>query len=191
MQPTPEYRKYVRSSVERRARSNQFDDKDAEGTKKYRELIPEVLWWHRLGRICVTQRRDQSRSVMDTAIRTYFVRDCGEWSRWAERTITRRILIRGVNYSGIRTGRSPPPRPQAEIKITPKTWGLFDRASPSWNNVKRQLDATHGTDRTIPTTYAAALKTTIHSQTRCRKPYAATQHLMLLTMGVCGRNTWS
>jgi len=25
-------------------------------------------------------------------------------------------------------------------------------------------------------------------QTRCRKPYAATQHLMLLMMGVCARN---
>ena len=30
------------------------------------------------------------------------------------------------------------------------------------------------------TTYAAALKTTTHPKTRCRKPYAATQHLMLL-----------
>jgi len=38
------------------------------------------------------------------------------------------------------------------------------------------------------TTYAAALKATIHPQTRCRKPYAATQHLMLLTMGVCAPN---
>jgi len=25
-------------------------------------------------------------------------------------------------------------------------------------------------------------------KTRCRKPYAATQHLMLLMMGVCTRN---
>jgi hypothetical protein len=32
-------------------------------------------------------------------------------------------------------------------------------------------------------TYAATLKTTIHPKTWCRKPYAATQHLMLL-MGV-------
>lgn len=31
---TPEYRKYVRSSVERRARRNQFDDKGADGAKK-------------------------------------------------------------------------------------------------------------------------------------------------------------
>jgi len=35
---------------------------------------------------------------------------------------------------------------------------------------------------------ATALKTTTHPQTRCRKPYAATQHLMLLMMGVCSRN---
>jgi len=27
-------------------------------------------------------------------------------------------------------------------------------------------------------TYAAALKTTTHPKTRCRKPYAATQHLI-------------
>jgi len=45
-----------------------------------------------------------------------------------------------------------------------------------------------GNIRTGHTTYAAALKTTIHPKTRCRKPYAATQHLMLLMMGVCARN---
>ena len=38
--------------------------------------------------------------------------------------------------------------------------------------------------RTVNTTYAAALKTTTHPKTRCRKPYAATQHLILLMMGV-------
>jgi len=38
----------------------------------------------------------------------------------------------------------------------------------------------HGTIRTIHTTHAAALKITTHPKTRCRKPYAATQHLMLL-----------
>jgi len=31
-------------------------------------------------------------------------------------------------------------------------------------------------------------KTTTHPKTRCRKPYAATQHLMLLMMGICTRN---
>ena len=46
----------------------------------------------------------------------------------------------------------------------------------------------HGTIRTVNTTYAAAVKTTTHPQTRCRKPYAATQHLILLMMGVCARN---
>ena len=49
-------------------------------------------------------------------------------------------------------------------------------------------DGADGTIRTIHTTYAAALKTTNHPKIRCRKPYAATQHLMLLTMGVCTRN---
>ena len=44
--------------------------------------------------------------------------------------------------------------------------------------------ATH----TVNTTYAAALKTTTHPKTRCKKPYAATQHLMLLMMGVYARN---
>jgi len=49
--------------------------------------------------------------------------------------------------------------------------------------------AVHGIIRTVHTTYAAALKTTTHPKTRCRKPYAAAQHLMLLMMmGVCTRN---
>jgi hypothetical protein len=42
----------------------------------------------------------------------------------------------------------------------------------------------HGTIRTVHTTYTAALKTTTHPKTRRRKPYAATQHLMLLMMDV-------
>ena len=46
----------------------------------------------------------------------------------------------------------------------------------------------HGTIRTVHTTYTAALKTTIQLQTQCRKPYAATQHLLLLMMGVRTRN---
>ena len=131
-------------------------------------------------------------------------------------------------------------------KLTDEHWGLFDRASSSWNNLKCQLDATrwfyqcnlsstcfgyirpssgalnvglqhmvfctefldgwwsweplrrscvrclccraHGTIRTVHTTYAAALKTTTHLKPRCTKPYAATQHSMLLMMGVCTRN---
>ena len=48
--------------------------------------------------------------------------------------------------------------------------------------------AVDSTIRTIHTTYAVALKTTTHPQTRCRNPYAATQHLMLLMMGVYTRN---
>jgi len=48
--------------------------------------------------------------------------------------------------------------------------------------------AVQDTIRTVNTTYAAALKTTTHTKTRYRKPYAATQHLMLLMMCVCTRN---
>ena len=33
-----------------------------------------------------------------------------------------------------------------------------------------------------------AVKTTTHTNTGCRKQYDATQHLMLLMMGVCARN---
>jgi len=47
------------------------------------------------------------------------------------------------------------------------------------------------TIRTAHTTYAAALKTTIHPKTRCRKPNAAAQHLMLLMMGIYARNMYS
>ena len=34
--------------------------------------------------------------------------------------------------------------------------------------------AVHGTIHTVHTTHAAALKTTTHPKSRCRKPYAAT-----------------
>jgi len=45
-----------------------------------------------------------------------------------------------------------------------------------------------GTICTVHMTHSAALNTTTHPKTRCRKPYAATQHLMLLMMGVCNWN---
>ena len=45
--------------------------------------------------------------------------------------------------------------------------------------------AVHGTIRTVNTTYAAALKTTTHPKTRRRKPYAATQRLIIPMMCVC------
>ena len=48
--------------------------------------------------------------------------------------------------------------------------------------------AMHGTIHTIHMTHAAALKTTTHPKTRCRKPYTATKYLVLLLMGVCTRN---
>jgi len=51
--------------------------------------------------------------------------------------------------------------------------------------------ARHHPHRTHELRSGSALKTTIYPQTRCRKPYAATQHLMLLMMGVCTRNMWS
>jgi hypothetical protein len=41
---------------------------------------------------------------------------------------------------------------------------------------------------TVHTTHSAALMTTTHPQTRCRKPYAATQHSMLLMMDVISRH---
>ena len=56
----------------------------------------------------------------------------------------------------------------------------------SWELLRRSCC----TMRMVPcnTTYAAPLKTIIHPKTRCRKPYAAAQHLMLPVMGVCTRN---
>jgi len=54
--------------------------------------------------------------------------------------------------------------------------------------VGRVYGADGAVDRTVHTTYAAALKTTTHPKTWCRKPYAATQHLMLLMMGIYTRN---
>jgi len=50
------------------------------------------------------------------------------------------------------------------------------------------IGAVHSIICTVHTTFAAALKTTTHPKARCRKPYAATQHLMLLMMGVCTLN---
>jgi hypothetical protein len=50
------------------------------------------------------------------------------------------------------------------------------------------MEPSHGTNRTVHTTYAAALRIITHPKTRCRKPYAATERLMLLMMGVCTRN---
>ena len=54
--------------------------------------------------------------------------------------------------------------------------------------VRSTVQMVDGTIHTAHTTYTAALKTTTHPKTRCTKPYAATQHLMLLMMGVCTRN---
>jgi len=46
-----------------------------------------------------------------------------------------------------------------------------------------RVTESHGTIRTLHTTHAVTLKTTTLPKTRCRKPCAATQHLMLLMMG--------
>jgi len=54
--------------------------------------------------------------------------------------------------------------------------------------VGRVFGADGAVSRTAPSApYTAALKTT-HPKTRCTKPYAATQHLMLLMMDVCTGN---
>jgi len=52
----------------------------------------------------------------------------------------------------------------------------------------RCVGRVYGADGAVRRDYTAALKTTTHPQTRCRKPYAATYHLMLLMMGVCDRS---
>jgi len=66
----------------------------------------------------------------------------------------------------------------------------FGRGANNSSLLKRMLLRNIHRQSTAHTTYAAALKTTHHpsKKTRCRKPYAATQHLMLLMMGVCTRN---
>ena len=75
--------------------------------------------------------------------------------------------------------------------LVPMCVGSFGAAGLGWYPCSRlQASACYTTQSAlyIHTTYAAALKTTTHPKTRCRKPYAATQHLMLLMMGVCTRN---
>ena len=86
--------------------------------------------------------------------------------------------------------------------------GLFDRASSSWNKVKCQLDVTRlfywcilssscfgyirpssgALDVELQHMVFCRLCLQCGPKTRCRKPYAATQHLMLLMMDVCTRN---
>jgi len=58
------------------------------------------------------------------------------------------------------------------------------------HDTTRTVHTTYAAALIVHTTYAAALKTTTLPKTWCRKPYAATQHLMLLIMGVrvCIRN---
>ena len=51
----------------------------------------------------------------------------------------------------------------------------------------RCVGLVYGADGAVHTTYAAALKTTTHPKTQYRKPYAATQRLLLM-MGVCTQN---
>jgi hypothetical protein len=66
-------------------------------------------------------------------------------------------------------------------------WMVVLRAA-AWVVLKVRMVPSYGTNSTVHTTYTAALKTTTHPKTRCRKPYAETQHLMLPMMGVCTRN---
>jgi len=71
------------------------------------------------------------------------------------------------------------------IRCWVAAYGFLHRVF-GWVVVLRGADgAVHATIRTVHTIYAVPLKTTTHPKTRCKKPYAATQHLMLLVMGVC------
>jgi len=59
--------------------------------------------------------------------------------------------------------------------------GIWFSASSFWMDgglESRCVGRVYGADGAV-TAYAATLKTTTHPKTRCRKPYAATQHLML------------
>jgi hypothetical protein len=78
--------------------------------------------------------------------------------------------------------------------------GRVYSADGAWHHLHRKHDPCSGSQDqhpsknsvcTIHMTYAASLKITTHPKTRCRKPHAATQHLMLLMMGVCTRNMLS
>ena len=62
---------------------------------------------------------------------------------------------------------------------------MFRVHTPIIRNIRCAVPCTI---RTVHATHAAALKTTTQPKNRCRKPYAATQHLMLLMMDVCTRN---
>ena len=52
----------------------------------------------------------------------------------------------------------------------------------------RCVGRVYGADAVV---HVTALKTTTHPKNQCRKPHAATQHLILLMMGVCARNVSS
>jgi len=70
----------------------------------------------------------------------------------------------------------------------PSFWMGVDLESRCVGHVYGANGAVHSTIRSVHTTNAAALKINTHPKTRCMKPYAATEHLMLLMMGVCTRN---
>jgi len=52
--------------------------------------------------------------------------------------------------------------------------------------VSRYVGRVCGADGAVRLEAHGTIRT--HPKTRCRKPYAATQHLMLLMIGVCTRN---
>ena len=70
----------------------------------------------------------------------------------------------------------------------PSFWMGVGHESRCIGRVRGADGAVNGNIRTAHTTYAAAVKTTTHPKTRCRKPSGATQHLILLMMGVCTQN---
>ena len=71
---------------------------------------------------------------------------------------------------------------------TPSFWKGGDLESRCVGRVYGADGAVHGTISIIRTTHSAALKITTLPKTGYRKPYTATQHLMLLMMGVYVRN---
>ena len=138
---------------------------------------------------------DISRSHTDTFLWTRD-RPVAETSTWQHTTRHRNPCSRRDSnpQSQQQTDRLRPRGHRGRKNIL-FSWNYYGRI---WSNERKWCSSmyndwmvpcdSHGTIRTVHTTYAAALNTTTHPKTRCRKPYAATQHLMLLMLDVCTRN---
>ena len=99
--------------------------------------------------------------------------------RWA--SVQSNTGSRGVHISGSNAGYT---MFRGSVKGT--GYPLHSPVSPSLPLVSHHVPSHF--KWSLHTTSAEALKTTTHPKTRCRKPYAATQHLMLLMMGVYTQN---